>query len=100
MKLLTFVTSSGPRLGLVDGITVLDVNAAIPDVPSDLRGALAVGVAMQVLTLEAGDVLAMGTPVGVGQARSPQRWMQSGDVYEVTIEGIGTLSNPILAEDD
>jgi 2-keto-4-pentenoate hydratase/2-oxohepta-3-ene-1,7-dioic acid hydratase in catechol pathway len=47
MKLLTFVTSSGPRLDLVDGITVLDVNAAVPDVPSDLRVALAVGVAMQ-----------------------------------------------------
>jgi 2-keto-4-pentenoate hydratase/2-oxohepta-3-ene-1,7-dioic acid hydratase in catechol pathway len=54
----------------------------------------------QVLTLEAGDVLAMGTPAGVGQARSPQRWMQPGDVYDVTIEGIGTLSNPILDEDD
>jgi acylpyruvate hydrolase len=54
----------------------------------------------QVLTLQAGDVLAMGTPAGVGQARSPQRWMQRGDVYEVTIEGIGTLSNPILGEGD
>jgi hypothetical protein len=100
MKLLTFVTSSEPRLGLVDGITFLDVNAAIPDVPSDLRVALAVGVAMQVLTLEAGDVLALGTPAGVGQARSPQRWMRPGDVYDVTIEGIGTLSDPILDEDD
>ncbi len=37
---------------------------------------------------------------GVGQARSPQRWMHRGDVYEVTIEGIGTLSNRILHEDD
>jgi acylpyruvate hydrolase len=54
----------------------------------------------RVLTLEAGDVLAMGIPAGVGQARSPQRWMQGGDVYDVTIEGIGTLSNPILDGDD
>jgi acylpyruvate hydrolase len=59
-----------------------------------------VSMLSEVLTLEAGDVLAMGTPAGVGQARSPQRWMKRGDVYEVTIEGIGTLSNPILDEDD
>jgi acylpyruvate hydrolase len=54
----------------------------------------------EVLTLQGGDVLAMGTPAGVGQARSPQRWMKRGDVYEVEITGIGTLSNPILDEDD
>lgn len=54
----------------------------------------------QVLTLDPGDVWAMETPAGVGQARSPQRWMHRRDVYEVEIEGVGTLSNPILHEDD
>ena len=50
------------------------------------------------MTLEAGDVLVMGTPGGVGVARDPQIWMKAGDVCEVEIEGIGLLSNPIVAE--
>ena len=50
------------------------------------------------MTLEAGDVLVMGTPAGVGAARKPPIWMKPGDVVDVTIEGIGTLSNPIVAE--
>ena len=51
-----------------------------------------------VLTLEPGDVLAMGTPAGVGQARTPPVWMKAGDVYEVEIERVGLLSNPIANE--
>lgn len=50
------------------------------------------------MTLEAGDVLVMGTPGGVGVARNPQVWMKAGDICEVEIEGIGLLSNPIVAE--
>ncbi|MGD9472435.1 MAG: fumarylacetoacetate hydrolase family protein [Novosphingobium sp.] len=50
------------------------------------------------MTLEAGDVLVMGTPGGVGVVRDPQVWMKAGDVCEVEIEGIGLLSNPIVAE--
>ncbi|CAI1605801.1 Ureidoglycolate lyase [Serratia quinivorans] len=52
------------------------------------------------LTLEPGDVIAMGTPAGVGQARTPQIWMKSGDVVEVEIERIGLLRNQILAEEE
>jgi acylpyruvate hydrolase len=52
-----------------------------------------------VLTLEPGDVIVMGTPAGVGQARTPPVWMKAGDRFEVEIEGIGTLVNPIRAED-
>ena len=52
----------------------------------------------EVLTLEPGDVIAMGTPAGVGQARTPPVWMKAGDTYEVEIEGVGTLSNPISSE--
>jgi 2-keto-4-pentenoate hydratase/2-oxohepta-3-ene-1,7-dioic acid hydratase in catechol pathway len=51
-----------------------------------------------VLTLEPGDVIVMGTPAGVGQARTPPVWMKAGDTYEVEIERIGTLANPIVAE--
>jgi acylpyruvate hydrolase len=50
------------------------------------------------MTLEAGDVLVMGTPGGVGVARDPQVWMKAGDVCEVEIEGVGLLSNPVVAE--
>lgn len=49
------------------------------------------------LTLEAGDVVLMGTPAGVGYARNPPVWMQAGDLIEIDIEGIGVLSNPVVA---
>jgi len=48
-----------------------------------------------VFTLEAGDIIATGTPAGVGAGRSPQEWMWDGDVVEATVEGIGTIVNKI-----
>lgn len=51
-------------------------------------------------TLEPGDYLAMGTPPGVGLARSPQRWLRPGETVEAEIEGIGICANPIIAEED
>lgn len=45
-----------------------------------------------------GDVIATGTPGGVGAFRSPPLWMRPGDVIEVTVDGIGTLRNSIKAE--
>jgi 2-keto-4-pentenoate hydratase/2-oxohepta-3-ene-1,7-dioic acid hydratase in catechol pathway len=50
----------------------------------------------EVMTLEAGDIIATGTPSGVGLGREPQEWMWAGDVVEVTVEGIGTLRNSIV----
>ena len=50
------------------------------------------------MTLEAGDVLVMGTPGGIGLARKPPVFMTAGQVCEVEIEGVGLLSNPIVAE--
>jgi 2-keto-4-pentenoate hydratase/2-oxohepta-3-ene-1,7-dioic acid hydratase in catechol pathway len=49
------------------------------------------------LTLEAGDMLVMGTPSGVGFARDPKIFMKPGDVVEVEIERIGLLRNPVKA---
>lgn len=46
-------------------------------------------------TLEAGDIIATGTPAGVGKGFKPPRYLKAGDVVEVAIEGIGTLRNPI-----
>ena len=45
-----------------------------------------------------GDVIATGTPGGVGAARKPPRWLQSGDQVDVRITGIGELSNPVRDE--
>jgi 2-keto-4-pentenoate hydratase/2-oxohepta-3-ene-1,7-dioic acid hydratase in catechol pathway len=50
------------------------------------------------LTLEPGDVIAMGTPAGVGFARTPPVWMKDGDRVEVDIERIGVLSNLVQDE--
>jgi 2-keto-4-pentenoate hydratase/2-oxohepta-3-ene-1,7-dioic acid hydratase in catechol pathway len=50
----------------------------------------------QGLTLEPGDVILTGTPGGVGMARDPQRWLEDGDVIEITIAGIGTLRNRVI----
>ena len=51
-------------------------------------------------TLESGDYLAMGTPPGVGHAKTPQRWLRPGETVEVEIEGIGVCKSPIVAEED
>ena len=49
------------------------------------------------ITLEPGDVVATGTPPGVGFARSPKIFLRDGDLAEVEIEGLGTLRNPVRA---
>jgi 2-keto-4-pentenoate hydratase/2-oxohepta-3-ene-1,7-dioic acid hydratase in catechol pathway len=48
-----------------------------------------------VFTLEPGDIIATGTPAGVGAGRDPQEWLHNGDVVEATVEGIGTIVNTI-----
>ncbi|HCX67736.1 MAG TPA: 5-oxopent-3-ene-1,2,5-tricarboxylate decarboxylase [Rhodobiaceae bacterium] len=52
----------------------------------------------QCMTLEPGDVLVMGTPAGVGFARTPPLWMKHGDMIEIEIEGVGVLSNSVIDE--
>jgi acylpyruvate hydrolase len=49
-------------------------------------------------TLRPGDVIATGTPGGVGFARTPPVWLQPGDLIEVTIEGVGRIANHVAAE--
>jgi 2-keto-4-pentenoate hydratase/2-oxohepta-3-ene-1,7-dioic acid hydratase in catechol pathway len=48
-----------------------------------------------VFTLEPGDIIATGTPAGVGAGRNPQEWLYDGDVIEATVEGIGTIVNTV-----
>jgi 2-keto-4-pentenoate hydratase/2-oxohepta-3-ene-1,7-dioic acid hydratase in catechol pathway len=52
----------------------------------------------EIMTLEPGDVIATGTPPGVGHARKPPVWMRDGDVVEIEIEKIGVLRNPVRDE--
>jgi len=78
----------------VDGETMQDANT------SDLlfKPAEIVAYCSQVFTLEPGDVIATGTPSGVGMSRQPSVWLQPGQVLESGIDGIGVLRNRCVKE--
>jgi acylpyruvate hydrolase len=50
-----------------------------------------------IMTLEPGDIVATGTPAGVGTSRTPKRWMRAGECVRVEIEQIGVLENPVVS---
>jgi 2-keto-4-pentenoate hydratase/2-oxohepta-3-ene-1,7-dioic acid hydratase in catechol pathway len=50
----------------------------------------------EVMTLEPGDVIATGTPPGVGSARTPPRWLQDGDEVTIEVERLGSITNPVV----
>lgn len=54
--------------------------------------------ASEVMTLEPGTLIVTGTPPGVGMGRKPPLWMKPGDTVEVAVEGIGRLTNRVVAE--
>ncbi len=68
---------------------ISDLCADIPAIIEYLSG---------ICELEPGDVIATGTPSGVGAARKPPRWLAPGDLVEVAISGIGVLANPVADE--
>lgn len=51
-----------------------------------------------IMTLEPGDVIATGTPSGVGSARNPKRWLLPGEVVRIEIDKLGVLENPVGLE--
>jgi acylpyruvate hydrolase len=57
-----------------------------------------VAFASQTITLEPGDLIATGTPAGVGHFHDPPRYLAHGDVMRCEIEGIGALENPVVDE--
>ncbi|MGH7903114.1 MAG: fumarylacetoacetate hydrolase family protein [Candidatus Dormibacteraceae bacterium] len=59
--------------------------------------AATIGFISSLITLEPGDVIATGTPTGVGHRRVPPVYLRPGDTVEVEIEGVGSISNPIVA---
>jgi 2-keto-4-pentenoate hydratase/2-oxohepta-3-ene-1,7-dioic acid hydratase in catechol pathway len=76
--------------------TLQDSNTALM-----MRGVIDIIVYIsQFITLEPGDLIATGTPGGVGFARTPPRYLQDGDVLETTIAKIGNLTNSIQVLDD
>jgi 2-keto-4-pentenoate hydratase/2-oxohepta-3-ene-1,7-dioic acid hydratase in catechol pathway len=48
------------------------------------------------MTIEPGDIIATGTPEGVGLGRTPPEYLNDGDIVETEIEGIGMLRNPVV----
>jgi 2-keto-4-pentenoate hydratase/2-oxohepta-3-ene-1,7-dioic acid hydratase in catechol pathway len=66
------------------------ISALIFDVPT------LVATLSEVMTLEPGDVIATGTGLGVGIGFDPPRYLAPGDVVEISIDGIGTLRNPVI----
>jgi 2-keto-4-pentenoate hydratase/2-oxohepta-3-ene-1,7-dioic acid hydratase in catechol pathway len=48
--------------------------------------------------LLSGDIISTGTPPGVGLGRKPKRWLKPGETVTVTVEGLGALTNPVVAE--
>ncbi len=52
----------------------------------------------QGMTLEPGDIISTGTPAGVGLGRTPQRWLRPGEEVVIEIDKIGTLRNPVIAD--
>jgi len=83
----------GIRLRL-NGQTMQDSSTAqlIFDVP------YTISYLSKIVTLEPGDLIFTGTPPGVGMARKPPVWLKPGDVVEVEIDGLGVLTNPVVAE--
>jgi 2-keto-4-pentenoate hydratase/2-oxohepta-3-ene-1,7-dioic acid hydratase in catechol pathway len=77
----------------VNGETRQDSTVAdlIFDIPAIIE-TLSLGQA-----LEPGDIIATGTPSGVGMGMQPQQWLQPGDVMEAEIDGIGVLRNTVVA---
>ena len=96
-------SSSGAALVVADLALTTELNGLVMqsartsqmlvDVPSSIE------FFSSFTTLRPGDVIATGTPAGVGFARHPPVWLQPGDVIEITIEGIGTIRNRVVAEE-
>jgi 2-keto-4-pentenoate hydratase/2-oxohepta-3-ene-1,7-dioic acid hydratase in catechol pathway len=98
----------GPCIASMDGIDLADIDVRTTVSGEVMQDAntrdLIFGVAELIsylsagVTLEPGDVIATGTPGGVGDSRKPPRYLREGDVVEVYVGGVGTLTNPVRME--
>jgi 2-keto-4-pentenoate hydratase/2-oxohepta-3-ene-1,7-dioic acid hydratase in catechol pathway len=101
-------TPMGPAVASVNGIDLADIDISTTVSGELMQDAntrdLIFGVEALIvylsagLTLQPGDVIATGTPGGVGDSRQPPRYLREGDTVEISVGGVGTLSNPVVAE--
>jgi 2-keto-4-pentenoate hydratase/2-oxohepta-3-ene-1,7-dioic acid hydratase in catechol pathway len=80
--------------GRLNGRTMQDANTSL----MVFNTAFVISYLSRGMTLLPGTVIMTGTPAGVGFARKPPVFLKPGDVFEVEIEGIGVLKNPVVAE--
>jgi 2-keto-4-pentenoate hydratase/2-oxohepta-3-ene-1,7-dioic acid hydratase in catechol pathway len=80
--------------GRLNGQTMQDANTSL----MVFSVAFLISYLSQGMTLLPGTVIMTGTPAGVGFARKPPVYLKPGDVFEVDIEGIGVLRNPVISE--
>lgn len=101
-------TPLGPAVASLDGIDVTDLTIRTTVSGEVMQNAntseLIFSVAELIeyisrgVTLEPGDLIATGTPSGVGDSRDPKRYLRAGDVVETYVQGVGTLRNPVQIE--
>lgn len=98
----------GPSIAPLDGVDLTDVRVRTTVSGEVMQDASTADLIFPVeelvvylsqgTTLEPGDVIATGTPGGVGDSRKPPRYLIDGDVVDVDVSGVGTLRNPVRAE--
>ena len=98
----------GPSVASADGVdlTAIDIRTTVSGEElqsSNTRNLIfsvveLIQYASAGMTLEPGDVIATGTPGGVGDSRTPPRYLRDGDVVDVWVDGVGTLRNPVTLE--
>ena len=98
----------GPCIASLDGVALDDIDVRTTVSGEVMQDANTRDLIFDVLdlvayisagtTLEPGDVIATGTPGGVGDSRSPKRYLREGDVVEVSVGGVGTLRNGVRME--
>ncbi len=101
-------TPLGPAIASPDGIDLADIDISTTVSGELMQDAntrdLIFGIEELIvylsagLTLEPGAVIATGPPGGVGDSRQPPRYLREGDTVDITVSGVGTLSNPVVAE--
>jgi 2-keto-4-pentenoate hydratase/2-oxohepta-3-ene-1,7-dioic acid hydratase in catechol pathway len=98
----------GPSIAPADGIDLADIEVRTTVSGEVMQDANTSDLIFSVvdlivylsagLTLEPGDVIATGTPGGVGDSRNPPRYLREGDTVEIYVSGVGTLSNRVRLE--
>jgi 2-keto-4-pentenoate hydratase/2-oxohepta-3-ene-1,7-dioic acid hydratase in catechol pathway len=101
-------TPMGPVIASLDGIDLADIDVRTTISGEVMQDANTRDLIFPVadlivylskgMTLEPGDVIATGTPGGVGDSRDPRRYLREGDVAEITVGGVGTLRNGVRLE--